>query len=138
MAEIRHMKKPYKLTKGFLISNFMLLCYLSLFIILFPILIYPKGELELLINQNHNPFLDLFFKYITHLGDGILIALLLLILLLVNYTSAILAAFSIVFQSIFVSIFKRWIFKGLERPLAFSDGQVDLNFVEGVEGARCD
>ena len=121
------------MTKHFLVSKFMLLCYLSGLIMLFIIFIYPKGELELIINQRHSPLLDYFFKYITHLGDGIFLVLMLIALLFLNYTSAILTAFSIVFQSLFVSLFKRWIFKGLERPLAFFGDQVELNIVEGVD-----
>ena len=121
------------MTKEFLRSNFMVLFVGVTLIFLYPIVIIPKGDLELLINQNHYSTLDVFFKYITHLGDGSLLAILLITLLFVNYGSAILAAFSIILQSIFVSLFKRWIFKGLERPIAFFEGNVQLNFVDGVD-----
>jgi len=120
------------MTKEFLRSNFMLLFLGASIIFLLPILVYPKGELELLINQHHSGFFDVFFKYVTNLGDGVLLALLLLSLLFYNYSSTILATFSIAFQAIFVSIFKRWLFKGLERPLAFFGDGVDLDFVDGV------
>jgi len=120
------------MTKEFLRSNFMVLCLGATIIFLYPVLFLSKGELELLINQNHSPILDVFFKYITHLGDGSLLAILLVVLLFYNYSSAILTTFTIVLQSIFVSIFKRWIFKGLERPLAFFGDEISLNFVEGV------
>ena len=121
------------MTKKFLRSNFMVLFFGVTIIFLYPILVIPKGDLEFLINQNHYSNLDVFFKYITHLGDGSLLALLLIALLFVNYASSILAAFSIILQSIFVSLFKRWIFKGLERPIAFFEGNADLNFVDGVD-----
>ena len=121
------------MTKGFLRSDFMVLCYGAMFVFLYPVIVFPKGELELLINQHHIAFLDVFFKYVTFLGDGILLALLLIGLLFHQYFSAILTAFSILFQSIFVSVFKRWIFDGLPRPIAFFNDAVDLNFVEGVK-----
>lgn len=120
------------MTKDFLRSNFMLLFFGASIIFLFPIIVYPKGELELLINQHHTAFFDVFFKYVTNLGDGVLLALLLVFLLFYNYSSTILAAFSIALQAIFVSIFKRWLFKGLERPLAFFGDGVNLDFVDGV------
>lgn len=121
------------MVKYFLRSNLVVLCIGTSIIFLYPILFFPKGELELLINHFHNSELDLFFRYITHLGDGSVLAVLLVVLLFYNYYSVILTAFTIIFQSILVSLFKRWIFKGLERPVAFFDEGITLNFVEGVD-----
>lgn len=121
------------MTKDFLQSKFAALCLCTSIIFLYPVLVFPKGELELLINQFHYPSLDLFFKYITHLGDGSLLAVLLIAMLFYKYYTAILVAFSILFQSIIISIFKKGIFKGLERPMAFFDESVSLNFVDGVD-----
>jgi len=119
--------------KDFLYSKFMVLCIGATVIFLYPLVFFPKGELELLINKFHYPALDLFFKYSTHLGDGSLLAVLLFGSLFYNYYTAILTAFTIIFQSILVSIFKRWIYRGLERPLAFFDESVTFNFVDGVD-----
>lgn len=121
------------MVRDFFHSNFMALCIGTSIIFLYPVLFFPKGEFELFINQFHYPELDLFFKYITHLGDGSLLAVLLVALLFYNYYLAILTAFTITFQSIIISLFKRWIFKGLERPLAFFDEGVALNLVDGVD-----
>lgn len=120
-------------TKDFFQSGFMSLCIGTAIIFLYPIVVFPKGELELLINKFHYPALDIFFKYITHLGDGSLLAILLIGLLFYNYYAAILSAFSIVVQALLVTIFKRWIFNGLERPTAFFDQSIPLNFVDGVD-----
>jgi len=121
------------MTKDFLRSNFIFICVGAVIVLTYPVAFFSKGQLELLINQNHYPFLDLFFKYVTHLGDGITLAILMIFLLLRNYSLAIIAAFSIVIQSLLVSLLKRWIFKGLERPLAFFDESVSLNLVDGVD-----
>ena len=121
------------MAKGLLRSDFMILCYGLIIVFLYPVIVFPKGAFELLINQHHTALLDMLFKYVTLLGDGILLALLLIFLLFYKYLYAIIAAFSILFQSVFVSIFKRWIFKGLERPIAFFNDTVDLNFVDGVD-----
>lgn len=119
--------------KDFLQSKFVALCLGTSIIFLYPVLVFPKGEFELLINQFHNPALDLIFKYITHLGDGSLLAVLLIAMLFYKYYTAVLVAFSILFQSIIIPIFKKGIFKGLERPMAFFDESVSLNFVDGVD-----
>lgn len=119
--------------KYFLKSKFMAWCLGSSIIFLYPVLHFPKGELELLINQLHSPGLDSFFKYITLLGDGSLLAVLLVIVLFYNYYTSILVAFSTLIQVIIILIVKHLIFKGLERPLAFFDESVTLHFVDGVE-----
>lgn len=93
---------------------------------------WPKGELIVLINEYNNGFLDIFFKYITFLGDGIVMAILLVILLFVNYKLTIVTAISILIQSIIVSVFKRWLFADLPRPTALLEG-IDWHFVEGVD-----
>ncbi len=119
--------------KDFLHSKFAALSLGTAIIFLYPVLVFPKGEFELLINQFHYPALDVCFKYITHLGDGNLLAVLLIATLFYNYYSAILVAFSILFQAIIISIFKRGIFKGMDRPMAYFDESVSLNFVDGVD-----
>jgi len=119
--------------KEFLHSKFSLLCLSATLVLFYPVAFIDKGAIELVINQYHLPYLDVYFKYITHLGDGLTLAVLLLILLFSNYTLAIITSFSIVFQSIFVSLFKRWLFKGLERPLAFFDESISLHLVDGVD-----
>ncbi len=121
------------MTKDFLNSKFIALCLGVSIIFAYPVLFIQKGELELLINQHHNAGLDFLFKYVTHLGDGSLLAILLVSLLFYNYYTTILAAFSVIFQAIIVSIFKRGIYKGLERPIAFFDEHISLNLVDGVD-----
>ncbi len=130
--DARHLETR-SMTDTFLRSKFMVLCYGVTIIFLYPVFFFPKGALELLINQHHYPAADIFFKYITHLGDGSLLAILLIALLFYSYKATILTAFSIVIQAIIVSIFKRWLYKGLERPLAFFDENIHLNFVDGID-----
>ncbi len=121
------------MTKEFLRTPFTTLCIGMLIILGYPLIVFPKGELVLLINKHHLPSLDIFFKYITNLGDGVMMALLLVFLLFYSYKLSIVTAFSIIFQSIIVSIFKRWLYAGLERPTAFFGDGYSWNFVEGVE-----
>ena len=120
------------MTRDFLRSPFMAFCVAALVIFAYSVAVIPKGELVILINEHHNPILDQIFKYITHLGDGATMAVLLVGLLFVSYKLSMLAAFSIIFQSIIVSLFKRWLYKGLPRPTAFVEG-FDWHFIDGVD-----
>ncbi len=97
------------------------------------LLLIPKGVMELSVNHHHTPGLDVFCTYITNLGDGALLALLLVGLLFYNYYFSIITAISILLQSIIVSVFKRWLYSGAPRPLAFFPEGTPLNFVDGVE-----
>ncbi|BDD04084.1 hypothetical protein AUTU_15670 [Aureibacter tunicatorum] len=97
------------------------------------LLIYPKGQLELWLNDQHTQFGDLFFKYVTYLGDGALFAVLGIATLFVRYSYFVLLAKIIVLQTLIVQVMKRFVFD-LPRPkLFFENYDVALNFVEGVK-----
>lgn len=102
-------------------------------LLLIPLLLTSKGDIFLWVNAMHKPVLDIFFKYWTHLGNGIFLALLLVFFLFYKYYFAVVAVFSIVIQSILVSIFKRWLFAGLPRPVAFFGDEMNLHLVDGVD-----
>ena len=55
--------------KYFFLPYIILMLFLSYFLI-----IYSKTDIHLFTNQFYNPFFDAFFKYYTHLGDGIVVA----------------------------------------------------------------
>ena len=120
------------MTKEFLRTPFVTLTVGLVIILAYPILFFPKGELVILINTHHHPAADLFFKYFTHTGDGAVLAVLLVMLLFYSYKLSIITALSIVFQSVLVSVFKRWLFHGLPRPTAFFGDDVTWHFVDGV------
>jgi membrane-associated phospholipid phosphatase len=120
------------MTKDFLRTPFTTLTVGLIIILAYPLLFFPKGELVLLINKYHHPAADLFFKYFTHVGDGAVLAVLLLLLLFYSFKLSIITALSIVFQSVLVSVFKRWLFHGLPRPTAFLGDEITWHYVEGV------
>jgi membrane-associated phospholipid phosphatase len=121
------------MTKEFLRTPFITLTIGLIISLAYPLLFFPKGELVLLINRYHHPAADLFFKYFTHVGDGAVLALLLVLLLFYSYKLSIITALSIVFQSVLVSVFKRWLFHGLPRPTAFFGDDITWHFVDGVD-----
>ncbi|MDN4164056.1 phosphatase PAP2 family protein [Cytophagales bacterium LB-30] len=108
--------------------------YLFCFLILGILASFPKGDLELLINQLYIDGLGQFFKYWTHLGDGLVYVAIMLFFLAYHYYRAILTATVIIVQTIFVQIMKRWIFDAPRPKAFFADmPNVELNFVEGVK-----
>lgn len=91
------------------------------------------GDFVLWLNGQHTAFGDFFFKYFTNLGDGILLAVLALYFLFTNFYKFYYTLIAIAFQTVFVHIFKQWLFDGEPRPKTFfSDRLEELNFVEGV------
>ncbi len=97
------------------------------------ILAFPKGELELIINEKAtSPILDPFFKYLTHLGDGLIVLPLLAFLLFVKYRYTVFLAVSSLYQLILVNVNKRLLFSDMPRPKVFLEGHT-LHFVDGVD-----
>lgn len=91
------------------------------------------GDVVLWINARHTVQGDLFFKYWTYLGDGIILALVALYFLFTHLWRFYFMLLSIALQTVFVHIFKQWLYAGEPRPKTFFEDQIDqLNFVEGV------
>ncbi len=100
------------------------------------IVVYSKSSIHLYFNQFHTPFFDVFFKYVTLIGDGWFITLLSLIFLLfVSMRKGLTIGISAFFASLITQIFKRLIFGETLRPVEYFR-QIDphqLHFVEGVD-----
>ena len=110
--------------------NAFVLCWIALGILLF---FYKKGPMELWLNQYHTPSLDLFFKYITYLGDGVIYAILAVFLLFRNFYHFALIVSIAVVQTIPVQVMKRLIFNDIYRPSVYFDTlDIPIYLVEGV------
>ena len=91
------------------------------------------GDLVLRVNEKHSPFSDTLFKYWTHLGDGVLLGILGLFLLCTSYFRCLLFLVGVAVQTVFVHVFKQWLYANEPRPKVFFSEIVDsLHFVEGV------
>lgn len=76
-----------------------------------------KGEIVLMVNGAHNPFLDSFFKYITYLGDGFfIIPFAVLIFLFRNRYQGLLILIIYGVNSAIIQFMKRVIYADMERP----------------------
>ena len=98
----------------------------------FLVLFIPKGELILFVSDHRHPFMDLFFRYFTHLGNATLCIILFVIFLFVKFAHAIRILFMTITQAILVYLFKHLWFNNLPRPKVYFMGIAELNFIEGV------
>lgn len=115
-------------------QNTLFFVLFALYLIVGGILLlnYPKGELELLMNQRHTAFGDVFFKYVTFLGDGTFCLIVGVLLLFVRYYYALLALLPLL-SGLFAQFFKRTIYSDVGRPKSFFGNDPSLNFVSGYE-----
>ncbi len=110
-------------------------CYLVfLGLSLYGSLTLDHGDFVLWLNARHSTLGDLFFPWITHLGDGIFLALIALLLVFFRSRHGWILALAGVIQAIIALAFKHLIYPDAPRPRRFFKTQEDvmLNFVEGV------
>ncbi len=114
--------------------SYFLTPYFLFFIIIFAAVIqYPKAELHLLMNENHTPFGDFFFRMWTEMGGGVVPFIFLGLLFLYRYSYTIYLLSAQLVGGIISLIAKRGFNEA--RPLLyfqekFSD--ITLPLVEGV------
>lgn len=107
------------------------ICWLVWFIAAGSYLLFnslPSASLAL--NELHSPAADIFFRYMTWGGDGIVISIICLLLLLVKLRYGIIMSLVSFISAFFVSLLKK--FYDEPRPSRFFEGQ-DLNWVDGID-----
>jgi|KBSMisStandDraft_5_1062788.scaffolds.fasta_scaffold00598_9 membrane-associated phospholipid phosphatase len=93
----------------------------------------PKVETLLWINGHHNAFLDQFFKYFTHLGDGLFYIALIVVLFWWNRNAGWKALAAYALTSIVAQVMKNYFFGDALRPRAILNDDSKLHFIDGVE-----
>ncbi len=115
-------------------NRFFIVPYLIfLFIAAFFLILYSKSQIHIYLNQYHYPATDFFFKYNTHVGDGIAVAIFMLFLLFIRYRYFLIMAGSVLLTTVVVQSFKRLIFPDIVRPSEYFLGFYELYFVPGVK-----
>lgn len=122
------MKARFRSLKIYLI---LLGIYLSVLSVL--LLILPHGSLVECFNKLHTPAADLFFKYWTWLGDGVLLPFIVLLLCFIRYYYAVTAAVAFLITGITVQVMKRVFYSGAPRPKTFFGDNYPVNTIEGVD-----
>lgn len=107
---------------------------LSVYSILGALVYYSLGkeEAHTFLNSYHTPYLDLSFKYITHVGNGLVPIAVFHLFLLARYSWALGLGVSSLVMGVIVQTLKRSVFAGDHRPaMFFADG--GLPHIEGVD-----
>ncbi|MCD6090212.1 MAG: phosphatase PAP2 family protein [Bacteroidales bacterium] len=107
--------------------------FLALLILSSPLLFTEKEFLNLWLNQHHSPFLDVFFKYTTHLGNAWLLLPLLIFALSRNYFLSLVLFVTTIFESVLVQVvLKNGFFSDIVRPIKYISQSDILHRVEGI------
>ena len=98
-------------------------------------LIFSRLDIEVFINSHNSHFADLFFKYITYLGHGALLGILLIFTVFKSKKFFYITIFSSILTFIFVRLLKLFVFA--ERPITYfkysCPTDYGFHFVEGVK-----
>ncbi len=78
-----------------------------------------KEETHQFLNSYHTAYLDISFKYLTHLGHGFVPVITFLLLILVRYSWALGLGASSLLMGVIVQTLKRSVFAGDHRPAMF-------------------
>ncbi|WP_442266855.1 phosphatase PAP2 family protein [Tenacibaculum sp. ZS6-P6] len=98
------------------------------------VILYNKADLHLKLNKYHSSFFDVFFKYSTFLGDGVMFAVLAFIFLFVKRKMTLVFVVGGLLTLVITHFFKKIIFKGVPRPAEFL-GLENLHLINGVKMA---
>ncbi len=98
------------------------------------VILVNKFDLHSITNELHSPFLDAFFKYATHIGDGIMFGVLVLVFLFVKRKMALVFLIGGILTLVITHLLKKVIFKGIARPVG-ALGEEALHLVDGVKMA---
>jgi len=96
-------------------------------------LFYSKTELHLFLNRFHSPFSDFFFANITHGGNGILVALVIILFGFIRFRWASVLLTSFLGSGIVVQLLKRFVFSEMKRPAFVFKEMEELYFVPGID-----
>jgi membrane-associated phospholipid phosphatase len=117
------------------ILPFMAFALLFIFTGLILVFITDKFALHLAINEQIGEPANTFFRYFTHIGDGLTAVILIVIASLISKNKIVNGIFgltTIAISGLVAQLFKRQVFSDLLRPSGyFQEGQ--LNLVEGVD-----
>ena len=99
------------------------------------LLSFSKTELHIFSNRANSVFFDYFFKHITNLGDGAMIAILTIVLLFIKYRYAIVFLSGSLLTAGIINLLKKVLLGDVFRPSKYFEmyETYQLHFVEGVK-----
>lgn len=115
--------------------------YIPYFILIgicgFSLIHFSKGEIHLWLNRFNSDFFDVFFKYLTNLGDGICLPAFLLIMIWYRFRNGLYLVVVFLLSGLLVQILKHFAFHDMDRPIKFFGDSVHLHLVDGVHQLCC-
>jgi len=96
------------------------------------LLAFTKDESFFLVNTHYSAFGDIFFKLVTHIGDGLLFGLIIIVLAFYSYRKALLGLIIFLASGLIAQVLKLTLFDDVMRPVGYFAKNVDIHFVEGV------
>jgi len=122
--------------KQILLENkfFMIPFLIAVLVAVFFMNMYSLNEGHLFLNQFHNNFFDVFFKYFTDLGDGVMFGVVIVTCLFFRFRIALYAAIVGILVLIIISgISKELLFHDWPRPTrVFDNLGINLHYIDGV------
>jgi membrane-associated phospholipid phosphatase len=115
-------------TKVFSIPFYILIAGLSILLLLFD-----KIEIARWINAQNSASLDFFFKYLTHLGDGIAATIIALIFILFNIKKGVILLLSFILSGLIIQLLKIHVFPEMMRPGDVFENLPSFHAIEGVK-----
>ncbi len=98
------------------------------------LMIVSKSDLHLYINGWHGPVRDVFFKYITNIGDGLTPAIVAIFFILFSsFRNGLILGSGAVIGGVLAQTLKHFVFADVLRPKAYFNEISELYFVKGVE-----
>ena len=98
----------------------------------FLLLLFPNKNLHLVVNSFHTHFFDVFFKYVTYLGDGVLFAVFMIFFLFIKRKQSLKFAIAGITTLLVTFVLKKVVFTKFPRPVEFF-GEEKLHLIEGVK-----
>ncbi len=95
------------------------------------LILFPKTEIHLFINQYHHPIFDGFFKILTWLGSGWAVAVLFLLLLIKHKREAIIYLAGNLIITLIIQGLKHLVFNHMLRPAAYFKDLHSLYLIPG-------
>ncbi len=95
-------------------------------------LMIEKGAAELWVNRHWCPAADIFFKYFTYLGNGVVFVFLVILLLFIRYYYVVLTIIVGLIQTVVVQVLKMVVFPDMDRPSFYFREMPGLHYVDGV------
>lgn len=113
-------------------STFLGLFFLWLIVGFYPATQYTTQQQFFLFNQFHHASLDFVFPYITYLGDGFGVVLVVIVLLFVKYRFSLIVGLAGATTGIIVQLLKNFVFNHIHRPYFYFKNHAEAHFIPSI------